>query len=360
MAIQQAALESSAATLPTAAPVTGTSMLTGLGLLVAPATSTIPTDSTLTKADNKRLTALLNKPKATPLTVAQVDDLVDLLTELRVIPGPGPGPEPGPAPGPATTPKITPTTTPLTTLKGIPEPGETPGPRPVTTLKGGKSVRLDSVTTPQVSGQAKISTAIPVGPGPFMDSPKGRTVPPGEGLGGGPSKPPPPGKPPSEPPPGPKPPLRPRFTLPNGKQLKAGEYPDTVDWKQGFTGITYTLSTGKIRYRRVKESGEPEATFRVLTMHKDAPEPRIVPLGAFNVVVKRKGLTFVRTKRKTLDKSKAKNTAGLKNIEGLTPSSTEFPTVDEVFAEMETTSRRQRVGSTQYVNRRRVTRRGLG
>jgi hypothetical protein len=284
----------------------------------------------LSATEAARLSELATKATTAGLTATETTRLTSLLTKAELVT--------------PTVPKVSTVTQPATGIR------TTTLTRPTTGLQVGTRAVTGTQKSPKVSGKPSTVAAQKAAVQPATDSPQGRPVPAATktatttstkttstAIGGTP----------------PRPKLLPRFTLPNGKQLKAGEYPDTVDWKQGFTGITYTLSTSKTRYRKVKKSGEPEKTFRVLTMHKDAPEPRIVPLGAFNVVVKRKGLTFVRTKRKTLDKSKPKNQE-LKKIDGLTPSATDAPTVDEVFAGMATLSRRQEVGSSQYVTRRGI------
>ena len=103
------------------------------------------------------------------------------------------------------------------------------------------------------------------------------------------------------PPPGgdkPKGKLRiPPFNLPGGKTLKAGTYPGIVTWKQGLVRVRLDMRTSQATYRKLRNPGVPNKTFRVVSTSAKTPDPRTLPLGVVDVVITRQGLTFVRSGR---------------------------------------------------------------
>ena len=93
----------------------------------------------------------------------------------------------------------------------------------------------------------------------------------------------------------------PRFTLPDGKELPAGVFPGIVEWKQGMVGVRFDMRTAQAKYRRLRTPGLPRQTFRVVTTTPDSPDPRLLELGVVDVVIRSRGLDFVRSgRRKTL------------------------------------------------------------
>lgn len=97
----------------------------------------------------------------------------------------------------------------------------------------------------------------------------------------------------------------PPFKLPDGRTLSPGEYPDIMTWKQGIAAVRFSMSSGKATFSRATSPGQPEETFRVISFTRNAPDPRTLKLGVMNVVIRRDGLKFRRSKRTTtLDKQR--------------------------------------------------------
>ena len=91
-----------------------------------------------------------------------------------------------------------------------------------------------------------------------------------------------------------------RFSLPSGLKLKSGEFPEVVGWAQGFTDRTFNLVTGKTTETR--RSGNvnvtPTESFIVISKTKQRPPNRELNMGAFDLVVTGRGLTFKRQRRR--------------------------------------------------------------
>ncbi len=153
-------------------------------------------------------------------------------------------------------------------------------------------------------------------------------------------RPPPPGgdttrrtpPPPRRPPPGTPPPRRtppppegtprtppPRFSVPGGRTLNPGEFPEVVEWPQGEVTVRFDLRTGKASYTdRKPNKRSPEDGFRIVTKGKNAPATRTFNMGIVDVVITQDGLDFVAAgkplKDKTFSRGRGRGSRGLGRI----------------------------------------------
>ena len=96
-----------------------------------------------------------------------------------------------------------------------------------------------------------------------------------------------------------KPPRRPRFDLPGDaeKQLKPGEFPRVVTWRQGAVNITVDIDRGTRAFSKAKGSGKgtsPDETFRVVRKDKTEPTAKEFDQGVVKLNVTPRRVFFSR------------------------------------------------------------------
>jgi hypothetical protein len=91
------------------------------------------------------------------------------------------------------------------------------------------------------------------------------------------------------------------FDLPGDaeKQLKPGEFPRVVTWRQGVTNITVDIDRGTRTFDKAEGSGKgitPDETFKVLSKDKTRPTARQFDQGVVRLNVTPRRVFFARRK----------------------------------------------------------------
>ncbi len=276
---------------------------------VVPRPATGPVTNPLTDPRTDPFTAPRIQPEIRPRIRPRTRP--ETLPETRPVTRPRTRPETLPEARPFTRPRTRPETRPITRPRIRPEtrprtrPEMRPETRPFTEPRTDPFTRLDPRLDPRRETRPEPRRETRPEPQRFIPRPtpprfpeRFRPPPPPP-----PFRPPPPPRrpPPGEPPPiRIRPPLRPRFTLPTGRKLPQGVFPETVTWPQGVVNIALNLRTGRTTFKgRPVDKKTPVQGFKVITLTNAPPDPRVLKLGLFNVNVTADSLAFKRTKRKT-------------------------------------------------------------
>ena len=184
-----------------------------------------------------------------------------------------------------------------------PGPGTTTRPGPGTTTRPGPG----TPTRPGPGTTTRPGPGTPTRPGPGTTTRPGPGTPtrPGPGTptrrGPGTTTRPGPGTTPVVIPviPDTKPPGSVPFILPSGKQLPAGSFPLELEWPQGAVKVTYNMVTDQAKYtKRRPDKTTPADGLVVVSFTQQAPTPRELRMGLFDVVITARTLTFRRSNRK--------------------------------------------------------------